>query len=150
MSFEIPLSKPCIDPLPRNYFTSTLGRELSAISDVLESGCCAGTCEEVHMFEEEFAEFVGSKYAVATSSCTTALHLACLALGLSWKSRVLVPGFTFPATAFAPMYCGARVDLVDVDTHTYNMDLSNYKPGVVEAVIPVHAFGNPGIVTGKP
>lgn len=128
----IPLSKPCIGI-----------DELDAIQDVMCTGCLAGTCEEVTKFEEEFARYVGAKYAVATSSCTTALHLACLVMNLSWKSRVIVPAFTFPATAFAPMYTGARVDLVDVDPETYNINMDTALSGPHDVVIPVHAFGNP-------
>jgi len=128
---KISLSKPFLDM-----------RETYAIEDVMESGCCAGTCEEVRIFEKEFAEFVGSKYAVATSSCTTALHLACLALDVNSKSKVVVPSYTFPATAFAPMYCGCNPAIVDVDPETYNID-THIIPRNSDVIIPVHAFGNP-------
>jgi len=128
---KISLSKPFLDM-----------RETYAIEDVLESGCCAGTCEEVRKFEKEFAEFVGSKYAIATSSCTTALHLACLALDVNSKSKVVVPSYTFPATAFAPMYCGCNPAIVDIDPETYNID-THSMPVNSDVVMPVHAFGNP-------
>jgi len=128
-------------PLSRPYLGS---EELDAIRDVLESGCVAGTCPEVRLFEQEFAEYVGSEYAIATSSCTTALHLACLATGVNKYSVVVVPAYTFPATAFAPAYCGAKVVFADVHEDTYNIDLNTIPDGITPThIIPVHAFGNP-------
>lgn len=133
---KVPLSKPSIDH-----------EELEAIKRVSEDGCLAGTCEEVRLFEKEFAAFVGAKHAIATSSCTTALHVACLALGVNRKSRVVVPAYTFPATAFAPMYCGASVKIVDVDPNTWNIDPEKIPHGWFErdpnVIIPVHCFGDP-------
>lgn len=133
---KVPLSKPSIDH-----------EELEAIRRVSEDGCLAGTCEEVRLFEKEFAAFVGARYAVATSSCTTALHVACLALGVGRKSRVIVPSYTFPATAFAPMYCGAQPTIMDIDQDTWNIDVGAIKRSMVskytDVIIPVHCFGNP-------
>lgn len=118
--------------------------ELEAIKNVMETGCVAGTCKIVHEFEDNFAGFVGSKYAVATSSCTTALYLACLALGIGRGSRAVCPSYTFPATGFAPLYTGAGLEVVDVEPDTFNMAYAelptNYSPDVL---IPVHCFGNP-------
>lgn len=128
----VPLSKPSIDQ-----------EELDAIRRVCESGCLAGTCEETRLFEKEFAEFVGAKYAVATSNCTTALHLACLALGVNKKSRVVVPAYTFPATANAPMYCGASPEIADVYSDTWNLDISKIRSRKPDVLMPVHCFGNP-------
>jgi len=129
---KIPLGKPSI------------GRpELVRIAEVIKSGCCAGTCEEVKTFEENFAKYIGSKHAIATSSCTTALHVACRVLELNERSHVTVPTHTFPATANAPMYEGVNVTIADVDPATYNMDLSmSYLHGG-STIMPVHSFGNP-------
>ncbi|MDD5614953.1 MAG: DegT/DnrJ/EryC1/StrS aminotransferase family protein [Candidatus Methanoperedens sp.] len=129
---QIPLSKPSIGQ-----------EELDAIKNVCESGCLAGTCEETKLFEKEFAAFVGAKYAVATSNCTTALHLACLALGVGKKSKVVVPAYTFPATANAPMYCGASPEIVDVHPDTWNLDVSKIRTRKPDVLMPVHCFGNP-------
>lgn len=128
----IPLSKPSLGD-----------EELTEIKRVMESGCLAGTCEETRLFEKEFAEFVGAKYAVATSNCTTALHLACLALGVNKKSKVVVPAYTFPATANAPMYCGASPEIVDVHPDTWNLDVSKIRTRKPDVLMPVHCFGNP-------
>lgn len=137
---KIPLAKPSIG-----------AEEISALNEYIsEDTCIAGTCGIVREFENRFAEFVGSAYAVACSSCTTALHVACLALGVGKGSRVAIPGYTFPATGFASMYCGADVDIIDVDDDTWNMDpgklIDKYK-GIFtrdpDVVMPVHCFGNP-------
>lgn len=129
----IPLGKPYLD-----------NKELNEIKRVMDDGCCAGTCPETRRFEEEFSSFVGSRYAIATSSATTALHLACLALGIDKHSNAIVPAYTFPATAFAPLYCGAGVQIADVKSDTFNINvdgLSDFAPA--DVIIPVHCFGNP-------
>lgn len=117
--------------------------ELEAIKKVMIDGCAAGTCPEVHKFEKEFASFVGSKYAVATSSCTTALHLACLAIGTNEDYTAVIPSFTFPATGFAPRYSGAKVDIIDVEKDTFNMNPELLPKKDPDIIIPVHALGNP-------
>lgn len=129
---KIPLGKPSIGK-----------EELSRIDEVIKSGCCAGTCEEVKTFEENFAKYIGSKYAIATSSCTTALHVACRVLELNERSHVTVPTHTFPATANAPMYEGADVNIVDVDPDTYNIGMKQMFMPQGGTIIPVHSFGNP-------
>ena len=129
---KIPLGKPSIGK-----------EELNRIEEVIKSGCCAGTCEEVKTFEENFAKYIGSKYAIATSSCTTALHVACRVLELNERSHVTVPTHTFPATANAPMYEGADVDIVDVNKDTYNIDMKQVFMPHGGTIIPVHSFGNP-------
>jgi len=129
---KIPLGKPSI------------GRsELARIAEVINSSCCAGTCKEVKTFEDNFAKYIGSKYAIATSSCTTALHVACRILELNERSHVTVPTHTFPATANAPMYEGVDVSIADVDPDTYNMDIKKTHIPGGSTVIPVHSFGNP-------
>lgn len=94
-------------------------------------------------FEELFAEFVGSKYAVAVSSCTTALHLMMLALDIKEGDEVIVPAFSWVSTANAVEYVGAKPVFVDVD-ETFNLDLSKIAEKVntkTKAIIPVHLFG---------
>jgi len=129
------LSKPSIDD-----------EELQAIKRVCDDGCLAGTCEEVLKFEEAFASFVGSKYAVATSSCTTALHLAVMCaknLPNYKKGKVVVPAYTFPATINAPLYCGCDVEICDVHQDTWNMDIETIRNRSPSILMPVHCFGNP-------
>lgn len=129
---KIPLGKPSIGK-----------EELNRIEEVIKSGCCAGTCEEVKTFEENFAKYIGSKYAIATSSCTTALHVACRVLEINEWSHVTVPTHTFPATANAPMYEGADIIIADVDLDSYNLNVTSLNMPKGSTMMPVHSFGNP-------
>jgi len=96
-------------------------------------------------FEEEFAEYVGSKYCVAVSSGTSALHLALLALGVGPGDEVITVSHTFRATVSAILYCGAKPVFVDIDPHTYvmNCDLVESKiTPKTKCIMPVHLYGN--------
>ena len=79
---------------------------------------------EIEKFENKFAKYVGSKYAVACASGTAALHMSCLALGISSKSRILTSAITFVASANCAEYLGAKVDFVDVDQKTFCISIS--------------------------
>ena len=80
---------------------------------------------EIKKFENKFAKYVGSKYAVACASGTAALHMSCLALGINSKSNVLTSAITFVASANCAEYLGANVDFVDVDKKTFVFLLLN-------------------------
>lgn len=95
-------------------------------------------------FEKMFAARHKVKHAIAVSNCTTALHLALVALGIKEGDEVLVPAFTWVSTANAVMYCGARPVFVDVDPRTFNIDTGKLKEKITaktKAIIPVHLFG---------
>lgn len=95
-------------------------------------------------FERQLAEFLGVKYAVAVTSCTTALYLSLTALGIGHGDEVLVPDITFIATANAVTMTGAKPVLVDVDKATFCIDpdsLENAITPKTRAVIPVHVSG---------
>jgi len=100
----------------------------------------------VKEFEDQFAEYVGAKHAVATTSCTTALHAALAVSGVGPGDEVIVPSLSFIATANAVVHCGARPVFVDIDPATCNMD-PGLLPGVItsrtKAVMPVHQVGLP-------
>lgn len=100
--------------------------ELRSIRSVIRSGMLTEgkVCAEL---ERRFADHVGCRYAVASSSCTSALHLALVALGIGPGDEVIVPDFTFPATANAVRMTGASPVLVDIDLHSYNIDDENVK-----------------------
>ncbi len=101
---------------------------------------------EVAAFEREFAEFVGARFACAVSSCTTALHLALLAVGVGPGDEVIAPSHSFIATANAVRYTGARPVFVDIDPQTYNLDPSLIEPAVTartRAILVVHQIGMP-------
>lgn len=117
--------------------------ELAEVAAVLASGHLSQG-PRVAEFEAMVAEVTGSRYAVATSSCTTAMHLALAALGIGPGDEVLVPDFTFPATANVVVQQGAVPVLVDVEPGTYNVDpadLARHVTARTRAVMPVHLFG---------
>ena len=123
--------------------------ELRALEQPLATGWLTQG-PKVKAFEELFAETMSSTYALATSSCTTALHLALLAIGIGPGDIVLVPSFTWVATANAVVYCGAVPLLCDSDLSTYNIcphDLERKIGGCLKqgkspkAIVAVHLFG---------
>jgi perosamine synthetase len=97
-------------------------------------------------FERRLADHLGVKYALVTSSGTTALHLALLATDLRPGDEVLIPNLTFVATHNAVVYCGARPVLVDVSRDTWCMDLDDAEKKCTNrtrAIVPVHLYGYP-------
>jgi dTDP-4-amino-4,6-dideoxygalactose transaminase len=119
--------------------------ELDAVREVLESGqLTMGPLVEA--FEEELARAGEVEHAVAVSSGTAALHLAMLALGIGPGDEVIVPAYTFPATANAVELCGGRAVLVDVDPETFLVRADHVASAVTartRAVLAVHLFGRP-------
>lgn len=104
----------------------------------------------VEAFEEALATACGSKYAVACANGTAALHLACLAAGLSPGDEAVVPAITFAATANAALYCGAEPVIADVRPDTITLDPSAFKKALTrrtKAVLPVHFAGLPADMT---
>ncbi|MEK6234976.1 MAG: aminotransferase class I/II-fold pyridoxal phosphate-dependent enzyme, partial [Planctomycetales bacterium] len=98
--------------------------EVEAVAEVLRSGWLTSG-PKVKQFEQEFAQAVGGEHAVAVNSCTAALHLSLLAMGLKPGDCVLVPTMTFAATGYAVCYHGATPFLVDCDRRTFNMELED-------------------------
>ncbi|MBN2012306.1 DegT/DnrJ/EryC1/StrS family aminotransferase [candidate division KSB1 bacterium] len=102
--------------------------------------------KEVQQFEEEFANYQQSNYAVAVNSGTSALHLALLAAGIRPGDEVITVPNTFIATVEAILYAGAVPKLVDVDPNTYNMDANLLEQAITsktKAILPVHLYGQP-------
>ena len=106
----------------------------------------------VPKFEDMVSSFVGAQYGVAVNSATSALHLACLALNVGHGDWVWTSPNTFVASSNAALYCGAKVDFVDIDPRTYNMSAEKLHEKLVKAensgnlpkvVIPVHYAGQP-------
>jgi len=106
----------------------------------------------VPRFEDAVAEYCGAAYAVAVNSATSALHLACRALGVGPDDRVWTSAITFVASANCARYCGADVDFLDIDRRSYNVSTDFLAEKLAEAeaadtlpkvVIPVHLAGQP-------
>ena len=104
----IPISRPSIEK-----------KEIEYVTEVIKSGWVSSTGGKyIDIFEEKFAQYCNTKYAVATSSGTTALHLTLVSLGIRSNDEVIIPDFTFVATANAVKYTGAKVVTVDIDDDT--------------------------------
>ncbi len=123
--------------------------EIEEVVKVLKSGWIT-TGPKVKEFEESFARFVGSRYAVAVNSGTAALHLALEAIGLKEGDEVLMTPMTFAATAEVIRYFGAKPVFVDIEEKTMNMDpdrieeyLSTHYSRGIKAIMPVHYGGLP-------
>lgn len=133
MTDKIPLSKP--------FFDET---ELNEVRKVLSSGWVAGQGPKNKELESEFSKYAKTKHAVCVGNCTAGLHLALAALGVGKGDEVIVPDFTFPATAHAVLYLGAKPVFVDVDRKTYNIDPKQIEAKITsktKVIMPVHTFG---------
>ncbi|NTU77953.1 MAG: DegT/DnrJ/EryC1/StrS family aminotransferase [Chloroflexales bacterium] len=101
---------------------------------------------EVAAFEREFADYTGAAHAVAVSNCTTALHLALLAVGVSAGDEVITVSHSYVATANSIRYCGAEPAFIDVDPATSNLDPALIAPAITartKAILTVHQMGMP-------
>jgi dTDP-4-amino-4,6-dideoxygalactose transaminase len=124
--------------------------EARAVAEVLESGRLT-MGPKVDELERGLAEACGVEHAVAVSSGTAALHLAVLALGIGPGDEVLVPAYTFPATANVVALAGAAPVLVDVDPTTMNLDPDRVEAGArTKAIIAVDLFGRPARIEQLP
>ncbi len=119
--------------------------EKKAVMEVLDSGMLVQGAK-VEELEKKFAQYIGTEYAVATSSGTTALHLALLAMGIGPGDEVITSSFSFIATANSILYCGAKPVFADIDSKTFNINPDRIREkinGKTKAIIPVHLYGHP-------
>lgn len=128
----IPIAKPYI------------GREeKKAVMTVLESGMLAQG-SKVKEFEERFAKYIGTKYAVATNNGTTALHIALLSCGIGKGEEVITTPFTFIATTTSILFCDAIPSFVDIEPRTFNIDPNKIENAITKntkAIMVVHLYG---------
>ena len=133
-------------PYGRQHITQA---DIDAVTDVLQSDFLTQG-PAVPAFEQRLAELTGAEHAIAVNSATSALHIACLALGVSAGSRVWTSPISFVASANCARYCGASVDFVDVEPDSGNMavdklrtklELARQSDTLPQVVIPVHLAG---------
>src|SRR5215469_4383367 len=130
----IPIAKPVLDEA-----------EAEAAAEVVCSGWLSQGAQ-VAAFEQEFAAFVGAPHACAVSNCTTALHLALLAVGVGAGDEVITASHSFIAGANSIRYCGAAPVFVDIDPRTYNLDPQQVAEAVTprtRAILAIHQMGMP-------
>jgi len=119
--------------------------EIEEVVASLKSGWL-GTGPKVHKFEEMFKEYKGARFAMALNSCTAALHLSMLAIGLNPEDEVIVPTMTFSATANAVIHAGGKPVFADCERETMNIDLEDIERKITpktKVIIPVHFAGRP-------
>jgi dTDP-4-amino-4,6-dideoxygalactose transaminase len=119
--------------------------EIAEVVASLRSGWI-GTGPKVHRFEEMFRAFKGTRHALALNSCTAALHLSMLAIGIQPGDEIIVPALTFAATANAVIHAGGTPVMVDCQRETMNMDPEDVERKITKktrAIIPVHFAGRP-------
>lgn len=126
-------------------------QDIDSVLDVLKSDFLTQG-PQVPAFESALIEHTGASYALAVNSATSALHIACLALGLGQGDWLWTSPVTFVASANCGLYCGAKVDFVDIDPDTYNMCPIRLENKLIKAkaegklpkvVVPVHLCGQP-------
>lgn len=131
---KVPLAKPYLD----------IDDAQNAYDTILSGWVTQGP--RVQEFEEKFAQYVGSKYAVALSNCTTALHLSMIVAGVTAGDEVICPSMSYVATANSIRYTGAKVVFAEVNSITYNIDIDDVRKKITsktKAILIVHQIGMP-------
>ena len=126
-------------------------KDIAKVNTVLNSQFLT-TGPEIPKFENKLKKKLNSKYALTVNSATSALHLCCLAMGLSKNDYLWTSSITFVASANCGIYCGAKIDLIDIDDETLNISIDKLEDKLLIAkkknklpkiIIPVHLGGNP-------
>jgi len=131
---RIPINKPSITEL-----------EISYVDDAIRHGWGSKCYDYINRFEKEFAEYQNSNFGLATSSCTGAIHLALMALGVKAGDEVIAPDITWIASVEPILYIGAKPILVDVLPDTWCIDPKKVEEAITEktkAILVVHLYGN--------
>ncbi len=123
--------------------------EIEYVNDAIRNGWGTRCYEYINRFEREFAAYEGSRFAVATSSCTGAIHLALMAMGVKKDDEVIVPDITWIASVEPVLYIGAKPILVDVLPDTWCIDPEKVEAAITprtKAVIVVHLYAGKPLV----
>jgi len=133
-------------PLFKTYWDE---EDLKNVTKVIKRGSYWATGPEIKEFEKKIAEYVGAKYAITFNSGTSALHALLLAYDLKQGDEVIVPSFTFIATANAPLFVGAKPVFAEIEDRTYGLDPEDVKKRITpktKAIIPIHYGGCPCLI----
>ena len=123
--------------------TNLSQKDIDSVKLPLESGWLVQG-PKVKEFEEKWSSFTGSKYSVAVTSCTSAMHLSLKALGFKPGDEAIVPAFTWISTANVIEHLGGKVVFCDIDIHDFNIDTEKIEEKITSrtrAILPVHLFG---------
>ena len=123
-----------------------VGKELEYVTDAVKTGWISSSGKYVKSFEEGFAKYCGVKHAISTTSGTTAIHLALIALGIKEGDEVIVPNFTMIGSAFPICYTGAKPVFVDAEEETWNINPKKIEEKITpktRAIMVVHIYGHP-------
>lgn len=135
MNWKIPLSKIYWDE-----------EDIKMVKATIQRGMFWAIGPNIERFERILSEYVGAKYAVAFNSGTSALHAALLAYGIGQGDEVIVPSFTFIATANAPLFVGAKPVFAEIENKTYGLDPEDVERRITpktRAILPIHYGGSP-------
>lgn len=124
-------------------------QDVEWVSEAIKKGANWATGENVDEFERKIAEYTGTKYAVAVNSGTSALHILLLAYQISKGDEVIVPSFTFIATANAPLFVGAKPVFAEIEDKTYGLDPEDVERKITNktrAIMPIHFAGYPCLI----
>ena len=128
-------------PLFKTYWDE---EDIKSVTNVIKRGSYWATGLEIQKFENKISEYVGAKYVVTFNSGTSALHALLLAYDLKQEDEVIVPSFTFIATANAPLFVGAKPVFAEIEYKTYGLDPEDAKERITpktKAIIPIHYGG---------
>ncbi len=131
----IPVAVPCF-----------MGNERKYVDDCIDTTWVSSNGKYVGAFEDAFKQYAGTQYAASCCNGTVALHLPLMALDLKEGDEVILPAFTYIATANAVRYCGAKPVFVDCLPDTWNIDPEDVKRKITpktKGIMPVHLYGNP-------
>lgn len=138
MSWKIPLFKIFSDGIDTEY-----------VRNVIERGSNWANGSEINEFEKKIADYVGIKYALTFNSGTSALHALLIAYGMGSNDEIIVPSFTFIATANSPLFVGARPVFSEIEEKTCGLDPEDVKEKIshkTKAILPIHYGGCPCLI----
>ena len=133
MSWKIPLFKMYWDE-----------EDIKSVTDVIKRGSYWAAGPEIQKFEDKISEYIGKKYVITSNSGTSALHALLLAYDVKPGDEVVVPSFTFIATANAPLFVGAKPVFAEIEDRTYGLEPEDVKERITsktKAIIPIHYGG---------